>query len=193
MRVQGRIEAIAEICEALRRGNEGDAKQILRTKYPFAPNTPTRHSPGPVQSTRVFLRDGFIDRYTGDPLVFPPVLRALSILMPSDFPFHPNWKTDVTHAAYWEIGATVDHVAPRSRGGSAQDENLVTTSMARNMAKSHWTLEELGWELHPPGRLCDWDGLVSWFLDFARQHQHVLAASDVRRWHKAAVQLCSGG
>jgi hypothetical protein len=142
---------------------------------------------------RVFLRDGFIDRYTGDPLVFPPVLRVLSDAMPKEFPFHPNWKMDVTHPAYWEVGATVDHVVPRSRGGLAEDENLVTTSMASNSAKGSWTLEQLGWTLHPPGMLRDWDGLVSWFLEYSREHPDVLKKlPDIRHWHKAAIQLWCG-
>jgi hypothetical protein len=114
---------------------------------------------GPVESTRVFVRDGFIDRYTGTRLIFPPVLRTLSEALPGEFPFHPNWKTDVTHPAYWEVGATVDNLIPVTRGGKDAEENWVTASMARNSAKMNWTLQDLGWHLHPPGDIRDWDGL----------------------------------
>jgi hypothetical protein len=37
--------------------------------------------------------------------------------LPERFPFHPNWKTDVTHPAYWEVSATIDHLTPVTRGG----------------------------------------------------------------------------
>jgi HNH endonuclease len=53
--------------------------------------------------------------------------------------------------AFWEVGATIDHVVPVTRGGADDESNWVTTSMARNSAKMNWTLEELGWTLHPPG------------------------------------------
>ncbi len=114
------------------------------------------------------------------------MLRVLSIALPSEFPFHPNWKTDVTHPAYWELGATVDHLIPVSRGGADDESNWVTTSMARNSAKMNWTLEELGWVLHPPGDFGEWDGLMHWFLEYTRSHPEMLANASVRQWHRAA-------
>jgi hypothetical protein len=50
----------------------------------------------------------------------------------SKFPFHPNWKTEATHPAYWEVGATIDHMVPVTLGGADEPANWVTTSMARN-------------------------------------------------------------
>jgi hypothetical protein len=38
----------------------------------------------------VFLRDGFLDRYTGSRLIFPATLRMLSQLLPEEFPAHPH-------------------------------------------------------------------------------------------------------
>jgi hypothetical protein len=32
------------------------------------------------------------------------------------FPYHPNWKMEVTHPAYWELTATVEHVVPVCHG-----------------------------------------------------------------------------
>ena len=139
-----------------------------------------------MESTPVFVRDGFIDRYTGERLVFPPVLRVLSSILPSDFPYHPNWKTDLTHPAYWELGATIDHVVPVSRGGKDDESNWVTSSMARNFAKMNSTLEELGWALLPPGDVREWDGLLSWFVLHAEAHPEVCATGSMRQWHRAA-------
>ena len=178
--------ALAAVCHALSAGSPQDAASILRRDYPFAPEPITRRQYGAVESTRVFVRDGFLDRYTGERLVFPPVLRVLSAALPAEFPYHPNWRTDVTHPAYWEVGATVDHVVPVTRGGADDESNWVTTSMARNSAKMNWSLEELGWALMPPGDFRQWDGLLGWFLQYAAAHPEALANASVRQWHRAA-------
>lgn len=184
-----KVETIAAVCQHLSIGKVEDAGLLLRRSYPFASPQATRHNPGPLQSTRVFLRDGFIDRYGGERLVFPPVLRVLSLALDQDFPFHPNWKTSVTHPAFWEIGATVDHVMPRALAGGCDDENLVTTSMARNSAKMNWTYQELGWRLHERGTLDQWDGLFGWFMSYTSEHPELLLIPTVRKWHRAAQQL----
>jgi hypothetical protein len=120
--------AIAEICAALTNGVRDQAVSSLKRDYPFAPHLITKRQYGPLESTRVFVRDGFIDRYTAERLIFPPVLRIISAELPAEFPYHPNWKTDVTHPAYWEVGASVDHLMPVSRGGADDDSNWVTTA-----------------------------------------------------------------
>ena len=89
-----RTQTIANVCRAVADDALDEAASLLRRDYPFAPEAVTKRRYGPVESTRVFVRDGFLDRYTGDRLVFPPVLRLLSIVLPRDFPFHPNWKTE---------------------------------------------------------------------------------------------------
>lgn len=182
---------IDQVCRALSAGSPEAARTILATRYPFAPEPITPRRYGPVESTRVFVRDGFIDRYSGDRLVFPPVLRVISAVLPTTFPFHPNWKTDVTHPAYWEVGATVDHLIPVTRGGADEESNWITTSMARNSAKMNWTLGELGWALHPPGNVREWDGMTRWFLDYSAVNPTLLASGTVRQWYRAA-QLVVG-
>lgn len=55
------------------------------------------------------------------------MLRVLSALYPTEFPFHLNWKTSVTHPAYWTISASIEHVVAGTSGGDWLDEsNLVT-------------------------------------------------------------------
>lgn len=180
---------IAAVCQALSNGATDGASSLLKRDYPFAPQMTARRQYGPLESTRVFIRDGFIDRYTGERLVFPPVLRVISASLPTDFPFHPNWKTNVTHPAYWELGATIDHVVPVSRGRTDEESNWVTTSMARNSAKMNWTLEELGWTLYPPGEFTAWHGLIRWFLQYASTHPRALTNASVREWHCAATSV----
>jgi hypothetical protein len=59
--------------------------------------------------------------------------------------------------------------------------------MARNFAKMNWTLEYLGWQLHPAGRITDWDGLLSWFMTYAASHPELVARGNMRQWHRAAT------
>jgi hypothetical protein len=142
-----------------------------------------------LQSLEIFWRDGFIDRYSGARLIFPASLRLLSHLPPDEFPAHPNWKMAESHFAFWELFPTIDHVVPVARGGSDNSENWVCTSMLRNSAKSNWTIEELGWTLHPPGNVEAWDGLTRWFLDITGRDRALLSNGYLRRWHSAASRL----
>jgi hypothetical protein len=96
---------IADVCRALAEGGVEEAVSIAKRDYPFAPEPIIKRNYGPIESTRLFVRDGFIDRYTGERLIFPPVLRILSLKLPAVFPYHPYWKTDVTHPSHWEVGA----------------------------------------------------------------------------------------
>ena len=94
-----------------------------------------------------------------------------------------------THMVYWELFPTIDHIVPVARGGPDDEENWVTTSMLHNSAKSNWTLEELGWQLVPPGDFKQWDGLLGWFVTFLQQQQSHLADKYIRRWHRAALAV----
>ena len=177
---------IDAVCEALANGATSDAVSLLRRDYPSAPPPPsTVRSCGAQKSTRVFVHDGFLDRYTGERLIFPPVLRLLSKVLPEAFPYHRNWKTAVTHPAFWELGATIDHLIPVTRGGKNDESNLVTTSMARNSAKMTYTLQELDWRLHERGNFEEWDGLLRWFLQFTATNPGLLENELIRRWHQA--------
>lgn len=177
---------LADVCAALVANRVQDAVQILSARYPFTPlhNAGRRYSPR--QLIAVHRRDGFVDRYTGRRLVFPGTLRLLAQLLPEQFPFHPNWRTDACHFAFYELFPTIDHIVPVSRGGPDNFENWVTTSMLRNAAKANFTLDELIWFLHPPGDLRQWDGLTKWFLDWAAMYKSVLTDAYLRRWHDAA-------
>jgi len=100
-----------------------------------------RRSFSKFDRTRVFLRDGFLDRYSGDRLFFPPVLEVISASIPEDFPLHPSTKMSNSHVAHWELYASVDHVVPVARSGTHEIDNWVTTSFMHNLIKSHWSVE----------------------------------------------------
>ena len=157
---------------------------VLRLRYGYAVAIPSSKS---TFAQIVFVRDGFVDRYSGDLLVFPSVLRVLTVLLPEDFPFHRNWKMEETHQAYWELFPTLDHVVPVARGGRDDEDNLVSTSMLRNSAKANSTLEELGWSLHPAGDVKRWDGMLAWCTDFIGGDEKLLKDNYIGRWHRAAL------
>ena len=164
--MEDRANIIKSICEALSAGDKSGASAIAWRQYPFlAPPAATRKFTE-AQALRVFVRDGFVDRYSGNRLLFPPVLRLLSVMLPAAFPFHRNWKMNKTHPAYWELFPTLDHIVPVARGGPDHEDNLVSTSMLRNSAKANWTLEELGWSIHPPGDMNQWDGMLACVWSF---------------------------
>ena len=180
-------EIIHHICNALEVGNTVDAAEIARREYPFLPVKTAGRKYTEQQSTRIFVRDGFVDRYSGKRLVFPGTLRLLSKLLPEEFPAHPNWKMSESHIMFWELFPTIDHVVPIARGGADHESNWVTTSMIRNNAKSNWTLEDLAWDLVARGSIADWDGLMGWFVSYLARKPKFLEDAYLKRWHRAAI------
>ena len=174
------------ICESLAKNAVGTASEAAKRHYPFTPVGKVSRTYTAFQSMEIFLRDGFVDRYSGTKLVFPGVIRLLSQLLPENFPFHRNWKISETHPIYWELFPTVDHLLPVARGGEDSPENWVCASMRTNQAKANWTVEELGWKLHLPGTLTDWDGLTGWFLAYVDSHPDTVALPYMKRWYSAA-------
>ncbi len=137
--------------------------------------------------TKVFLRDGFIDRYRGTKLIYPPALRLLSIYLPDKFPYHKNSKMSEGHIAYWELFPTIDHVMPVAMGGEDQESNWVCCSMLTNSIKSNWTIEQLQWELLPKGNLEDWDGMIHWFVEQVKSDKKLIEVPYIKKWFNAAL------
>jgi hypothetical protein len=94
---------ISRACIALAEGELEVAKRIVELEYPHRVLRSNNRNYTEYQSIKIFIRDGFIDRYSGKRLIFPPVLRLLSKLMPEVFPFHKNWKMSECHIAYWQL------------------------------------------------------------------------------------------
>ncbi|MFF0817580.1 HNH endonuclease [Rhodococcus sp. NPDC003318] len=168
-------------------GDLEEGRLILGREYPFTPVAKSSRRYTDRQCLRVFYRDGFLDRYSGTKLVHPAALRALSVIMPGEFPAHPNWLMSQSHFAFWELFPTIDHLVPVARGGADEESNWVSTSMLRNSAKAHWTLEELGWTLSPPGDYTQWDGLSGWFTGYLEANPDLFADKYLARWYRATV------
>ncbi len=187
-RMTSKYKIIEQACNAIDNGSIIDAKGIIEANYPFKPLLKNRQPYGKRQMLRIFLRDGFVDRYSGEKMVFPAVLRLISLIMPDELPFHCNWKMSECHLAYWQLLPTVDHVVPVSRGGKNDESNWVSTSQLRNSAKSNWLLEELGWTLHEPGNLEDWDGLTKWFCAYISKRPGPLSNNYILSWYRALLK-----
>jgi hypothetical protein len=164
--MQDAAALLTEICTQLAANDTERAEELVRTRYPAVLASAVQRKYSTVDLVNTALRDGFIDRYTGKQLVFPGTLRLLSVLLPEHMPYQANWAYDRCHPMYWDLCPTLDHVVPVARGGLDVEQNWVTASQRTNSAKAHWTLEELGWRLQPPGDLGAWDGLIHWFLEF---------------------------
>lgn len=189
---EDKSEILARVATFLDNGDLRGGRDLVRREYPFTPAAKSGRRYTERQSLRIFYRDGFIDRYSGTRLVNPGALRLLSVLLPEEFPAHPNWLMTQSHFAFWELFPSIDHLDPVSRGGVDSESNWVTTSMLRNSAKAHWTIRELGWSLHPVGDHASWDGLSGWFVDFLHKHPEHLTVPYLGRWYRATAEIRSG-
>ena len=182
-------EVITNACEALSKGQLDISKEIIKENYPFTMVETNQRYYSKAKLLQIFVRDGFIDRYSKEKLIFPGALRVLSELMPEEFPYQEHWKMSECHIAWWQLFPTVDHVKPIARGGSNDDENLVCTSMLRNSAKGNFLLEELGWEKLPAGNFADWDGMINWFIQYVDVNTDLLKCGYIEEWYKAAKKF----
>lgn len=190
--MEERVDVVSAACALLGKGNDKGAAALLAEGYPNQRVEATPRDYTLAEALSVFQRDAFVDRYSGKRLVFPGVLRVLSAHLPAALPYQPNWKLSETHIAYWELLPVVSHVRPVGRGGVDGPSNWVTTSALHNSAKAGWTLEELGWRLHPPGDLARWDGLQSWFVAHLDRTPALLENRALRGWYQAATASLSG-
>jgi len=187
MKKSNKASVVEKVLAVLDTGNALEATNIAKHEYPWSPlKVPTRKMPQ-KRALSVFIKDGFIDRYSGSRLIFPGTLLLLGRILPDAFPAHETWRVSETHDVYFDLWPVVDHVAPVSRGGDDNESNFVTTSNLNNDVKSSWTLEQLGWKLHPPGKMSEWDGLMTWFLTYASSNPEILENRTISGWYKTAI------
>lgn len=184
-----RATGLASVADALILGDFSSAEALAARDFPWKECTSLRRSISKAQALRVFLRDGFVDRYSGSRLVFPGALVAIGRLMPATFKIDKTWKVSGSHEIFWELWPVVDHVIPVTRNGSNDDKNLVTTSVTNNNAKGNALLSELEWELLPePVSSGGWDGLIPWFKQVVTKHSDLLSDGQIKAWNAAVRQ-----
>lgn len=177
---------ISNIASMLLEGNKIAAKTIICQEYPHTYYEIEKRTYTMVQKMNQFISDGFIDRYTGEKLLNPGMLKVLSNYFPDEFPYQPHWKMTDTHIAYWELVPTLDHIYPIAKGGHDDESNWVTTSMKNNSMKSNYTIDEIHWTLYPKGDISDWDGLTKVFLELVNNDKDLLKDSYIRAWFRAS-------
>lgn len=190
---------VASICASLLDNDLEGARNLARERLPFIPipkkaksstiekkeknnkqGKVTRKGIKEINKLLVWQRDGYRCRYTGKRLVFPQTLELLSLILPQELPYDnpPHGKYDRTHILMWELFPVIDHVVPvRSHSDPVvanNVDNLVTASAMVNSEKSDIYLDDLGWKLHPPEPLADWDGLTTWYVTYLEQNKHWL-------------------
>lgn len=179
---------VKDICALLMDDRRQDCIDSAKKNYPFVDSMPQKRQYSKYQMCKVFLRDGFIDRYSGGKLLFPGLIKILTIEFPDIFKYHINWKMSDTHMIYWDLCPTIDHLIPIARGGYNNDSNLITTSMIRNSAKSNWTMEEIEWNLHEKGKLKNWDGLIHYFIDLTNKNSDYEQDKYVSSWKSVLLR-----
>ena len=177
---------ISNIVSLLLDDNETAAKTIIRQEYPHKYVEIEKRTYTMTQKMNQFIRDGFIDRYSGKRLLNPGIIKIISYYFPDEFPYHPHWKMTHTHIAYWELIPTLDHVYPIAKGGQDDEKNWVTTSMKNNSIKNNYTIDELQWKLYPKGNIAEWDGLTNVFLKLVEKDKELLKDSYIRSWYNVS-------
>lgn len=182
-----KIDVIEQAAQKLLKHNIAGARSVIETEYPFHELTAQGRNYTDKQKMAQFIRDGFIDRYSGQRLVNPGILKVMSYYMPETFPYHAHWKMEECHNAYWELVPTVDHIYPVVLGGADSPENWATTSMLHNSIKSNWTLEQLNWKMYDAGDYDEYDGMTGLFVKLVEADRELLKDAYIKRWYKLSV------
>lgn len=180
-----KADVLIYACLALEAGSVDAAKKIIETGFPFSQYIKDEDKPlSEAKQLKIFQRDGFIDRFTGQKVFLPPVLPILSSALPDVFPNNPHWDRDKTHQAHEMFNATVKKIIPNR---PADEFNLVTTSSKNRLYKSNATIENLGWKILSLEEIADirWDGMTGWFINYVDEHRELLDAPLTARWYKA--------
>ena len=188
---QDKSAIIKRISALLLENDTAAAVSMIRQAYPHTRFETEKRSYTTLQKMIQFIKDGFIDRYTGERLLNPGILKVISAYLPDEFPFHSHWKMTQTHIAYWELVPTIDHVYPIAKGGQDHESNWVTTSMKNNSIKSNYTIDDIHWRLYPKGDMADWDGLTSMFIELVEHNPELLSDSYIKTWYSVSKKLCS--
>ena len=182
-------EVLKRVAINLLSQSKSEAIKIIQNDYPFVYLPREKRMYTDKQKIKQFIKDGFIDRYSGQRLVNPGLLKVISYYLPDVFPYHPHWKMDECHNAYWELIPTVDHIHPIALGGTDSEENYATTSMLHNSIKNNWTLEQLQWTLYPAGDYTEWDGLTNLFIKLVEQDKELLKDTYIKRWYVLSIAI----
>lgn len=184
-----RSEIISKIATMILKDDKAAAKETICKEYPHKNFEVEKRTYSMTQKMMQFIKDGFIDRYTGERLLNPGILKVISVYFPEEFPFQSHWKMTQTHSSYWDLVPTIDHIYPIAKGGKDEENNWVTTSMKNNSIKSNYTIDEIHWKLYPKGNIAEWDGLTSLFIDLVNDNEELLKDAYIKKWYNISKKL----
>lgn len=184
-------EIISDVAINILHNDITKAREIIKCEYPYERFEVEKRTYTMTQKMEQFIRDGFIDRYTGQKLLNPGMLKVISCYFPNEFPYQSHWKMTETHSAYWDLVPTIDHIYPIAKGGYDVEKNRVTTSMKNNSIKSNYTIEEIHWSLYPHGNICDWDGLSRVFIKIVDSNEELLKDNYIKSWYNVSKKMFS--
>ena len=118
-----KTDTIEKIALQLIDKNDTKAKEIINSEYPFEYSKRSKRGVTDKIKFKQCIKDGFIDRYSGERLVNPGILKVISYYCPNEFPYQQHWKMDACHIAYWELNPSIDHIRPIALGGADGEEN----------------------------------------------------------------------
>ena len=84
-----KAQLLENISKLILESKTEDARAIIQNEYPHKHIELEKRSNTPKEKMEQFIRDGFFDRYTGQKLLNPGILKVLSAYFPDEFPFRP--------------------------------------------------------------------------------------------------------
>jgi hypothetical protein len=164
-------ERLETLVRAVVGGNRDLASELATDLQEEAPPRLQRKQPSQRQQLEVYRRDYFHCRYCDRKTIFYPIFLLVGVgFFPDALPFHPNWKTELTHPAVPIFSSSIDHVLPVTHGGHPDDpHNLVTACSQCQYEKGH---ASRGWDLKPivPD---GWEGLSDLYERLWRTEQYI--------------------
>lgn len=117
--------------------------------------------PGQAMELSIFSRDGWRCRFCGCRVISRKARSVFARLYPEEARWGKTFHAQ-THSALGSLAASLDHILPHARGGTNDEENLVTACTPCQFGRNQWTLAEVGFA-DPRTRkpvIDEWDGLL---------------------------------
>jgi hypothetical protein len=157
--------ALASAWSAARAAARRGAWVLAQTAPPVDVTEPS------ADDITVFLEECFQCAYCGKRTIYPRVLRELSRVFLTQFPYNKNYRNPPfdSHWVYSTHAASLDHIHPKSRTEHPnRRSNLATACWQCNLLKRNRTPEERGLVLsRGGGGPCSWDGLYGLYPEVA--------------------------
>lgn len=88
-----KTDTIEKIALQLIDKNDTKAKEIINSEYPFEYSKRSKRGVTDKIRFKQCIKDGFIDRYSGERLVNPGILKVISYYCPNEFPYQQHMIT----------------------------------------------------------------------------------------------------